>query len=104
MPEPTEHPAFTRAKALSEPWRSRFPHTPEEARSWQPWKGYRALHMHVLVAMTTRIECAWAAYIGPVEGVNHDLEFEYVLDHGDKLPEEVARALFPSLDGVPYAY
>ncbi len=98
-----EHPAFTRAKALPEPLRSHFPKNVEEASAWKPHIRHRALHMNIIVAARTRIECAWAAYIGPVPGMNHDNEYQAVLDHGSKLDEAVARAIFPSFKGVPYA-
>lgn len=38
----------------------------------------------------------WAAYIDAVPGVNHTLEVEHVKTNGDKLPEDVARAIFPA--------
>jgi len=38
----------------------------------------------------------WAAYIGVVRGVNHDNEWQHVADYGDKVPYEVAKALFPT--------
>jgi hypothetical protein len=37
----------------------------------------------------------WAAYIGAVKGDNHAEEWKDVLDHGTKLPREVAEAIFP---------
>ena len=37
----------------------------------------------------------WSAYIGAVEGRNHDEEWEEVARHGTKLPREVAELLFP---------
>jgi hypothetical protein len=36
--------------------------------------------------------------------VRHDLEVEGVLRHGDKLSEDVARAIFPVLAPIPYAH
>jgi len=97
------HPSFVRAAALEEPLRSHFPKSAEEAAAWQPWILRRALSMRVLVVARTRVECAWAAYCDAVPGMNHVHEMADVLDHGDKLPEHVARALFPEFDQVPYA-
>ena len=37
----------------------------------------------------------WAAYIGAVKGKCHAEEWEDVLDHGTKLPQEIAEAIFP---------
>ncbi len=44
----------------------------------------------------------WAAYIGAVIGWNHDEEWEEVADLGDKLTEEIAIAIWPSLKDIPY--
>jgi len=63
----------------------------------------RALAMRVLCVATTREEGAWAAYCDAVPGYDHQAEEDAVLRHGDKLPEPVARALFPHFEGVPYA-
>jgi len=35
----------------------------------------------------------WACYIGAVEGINHEHEWQQVRDHGCKLPKSVAEAL-----------
>jgi len=64
---------------------------------------YHALAHCVLAVACTRIECAWAAYIDAVAGVNHDREMDAVLRHGAKLLEPVARILFPEFTEVPYA-
>ena len=37
----------------------------------------------------------WAAYIDAVPGISHEIEAEHVMTNGDKLPEKVARILFP---------
>ncbi len=71
--------------------------------AWTPVVIHRALSMRVLAVARTRIEGAWAAYIDAVPGMNHRSEIEPVLDNGDKLPEDVARAMFPAFDHVPYA-
>ncbi len=98
-----EHPSFVRAKALPEPLRSHFPKNQEEAREFVPQIAVRALASKVLVVANTRVECAWSAYCDAVPGMNHDHEVQPVLEHGSKLLEEVARALFPRFDDVPYA-
>jgi len=37
----------------------------------------------------------WAAYIGGVMGRNHNDEWQAVEAYGNKLPEHIARAIFP---------
>ena len=44
----------------------------------------------------------WAAYIGPVPGNNHEVEYVEVLRSGSKLPEDVARLLFPSFSDLTW--
>lgn len=39
----------------------------------------------------------WAAYIGAVEGMNHELEWEKVAKEGNKLSKQIADAIFPEL-------
>lgn len=98
------HPSFTLAASLAEPWRSHFPKSVEEAREFQPLVERRALSSRVLAVMTTRVECTWAAYCDAVPGRRHGNEMDLVLHHGSKLPEAVARALFPHVPNeVPYA-
>lgn len=97
-----EHPAFTRAKALSEPLRSHFPKSSDEAVVWQPMVRMRALAGRVLVVARTRVVCEWSAYADVVPGLNHRNEIEAVLNYGSKLPQNVARTLFPEFDAVPY--
>jgi hypothetical protein len=97
------HPAFKRADALSEPLRSHFPKSSEEAAAWTPLIIRRALAMRVLAVARTRVECTWAAYIDAVPGLHHASETTSVLDHGAKLDEDLARALFPAFAEVPYA-
>ena len=80
-----------------------FPNTPTEALEWKPTIYKYALHSHILVVARTRIEGKWAAYINLVPGVDHDDEMDAVLDLGRKLPETVARALFPCCRDLPYA-
>lgn len=98
-----EHPSFVRAAALAEPLRSHFPKSSAEAQSFEPVIMHRALSAKVLVVATTRVECAWCAYVDAVPGMNHREELEPVLRHGAKLEEFIARALFPEFEDVPYA-
>lgn len=95
---------FERIKEMPEPWCNHFPKSSEEARAWKPWTDYRALHSQVLVVATTRVEGMWAAYCRSVPGMNHVNESAEVLRTGDKVDEQVARALFPQFEGVPYAH
>jgi hypothetical protein len=99
-----EHPSFTKAKALPEPWRSRFPKSVEEANAFEPFVTRYALAHDVLVVMRSRIECAWAAYCGAVPGHDHDVEQEEILREGTKLPEKIARVIFPQFKDIPYAH
>ena len=80
-----------------------FPTAPEEALAWKVTFIRRALHFQVLAVATTRVEGAWAAYIFPVPGQNHDHEWQAWETDGDKLPKAVALAIFPEFEGVPYA-
>lgn len=79
-----------------------FPSTREEALNFKPLTWHYALHMRVLVAATTRIEGTWSAYCHPVPGISHKDEVGLVLDHGDKVGEELARVMFPYMAGIPY--
>src|SRR3990167_6286294 len=66
MPDPLypdENPAFAWARALPEPWRSHFPKTIEEAKTWSRCILRRALASRVLAVAVTRIEGTWRAYI-----------------------------------------
>lgn len=80
-----------------------FPSNPEEARAWLPLTFHHALHMNVLCVATTCVEGTWRAYCAPVPGRRHSDEEEPVLQYGEKLSQDVARALFPHLEGIPYA-
>ena len=73
------------------------------AQDWKPTVRLHALARRVLVVARTRIEGTWSAYCDAVPGDNHLMERDAVLANGDKLIEEVARVLFPILDGTPYA-
>ena len=81
-----------------------FPQTgnAEEIAAWVPYVVHRGLHQYVLCAATTRVEGVWVAYCRNVPGQTHRLEVQGVLDDGDKLPEPVARAVFPEFHRVPY--
>lgn len=103
MTETYRHPAFIRAEALSEPLRSHFPKSTDEAEVWKPLQRVRALAARVLAVATTRVVCQWAAYCDAVPGQRHEDEWERVLAYGSKLDEGIARALFPEFDEVPYA-
>ena len=70
---------------------------------WTPLVVRSALAMKVLAVAQTRVEGAWSAYIDAVPGMDHEAEQEAVLRHGEKLPEAVARLLFPSMEAIPYA-
>jgi len=64
--------------------------------------GVRALDTNVLVVAVRRVEGSWCAYIKNVPGDSHEAEAEIVQQHGSKLPANVARLLFPYIEG-PYA-
>jgi len=58
----------------------------------------RALSRRVMaVAVLDRGVGDWAAYIDAVPGIDHGAEWGAVVDYGDKLPGDVAAALFPLL-------
>jgi hypothetical protein len=61
------------------------------------------LASRVLVVAQTRIEGTWKAYCDAVLGVDHDVEMDAVLRHGDDVGEYVARHLFPGFADMPYA-
>ena len=62
-----------------------------------------ALAQRVLAVATTRVEGSWCAYIDAVPGNCHAEEADDVLRYGDKLPEPVARIIFPSFSDLFYA-
>lgn len=80
-----------------------FPKTPEQAKLFTPIIQRHALARNVLAVAKTRIEGRWAAYVDAVDGQNHQHEQPAVLHHGTKLPEEVAKVLFPVFAEIPYA-
>ncbi len=65
---------------------------------------WTALATKVLVVAKTRVEGSWAAYVDAVPGQNHREERHEVLREGTKLPEAVARVLFPEFKDLPYAH
>ncbi len=71
---------------------------------WAPTVRRHALSSRVLAVARTRIEGTWAAYCDAVPGHDHDREQGAVLSNGDKLPEEVARVLFPGFEDLPYSH
>ena len=99
----SEHPAFVKARELPEHVRRFFPSSADEARTWEPVPLWRPLASRVLVVAVPRVECAWSAYCDAVPGQDHRHEYDAVMAHGAKLPEAVARVLFPIFDLVPYA-
>lgn len=80
-----------------------FPENVFQAEHWEPFITWQAIDRQVLVVARTRIEGKWCAYVGSVEGDDHKSEVGLVLDHGSKLPEPLAKLMFPLFDGVPYA-
>ena len=75
-----------------------------EIEDWTPTIRTHALARRVLVVARTRIEGKWAAYCDAVPGDNHKLEVDEVLKRGDKMPEYIARVLFPEFDDIPYSH
>jgi len=69
---------------------------------FEPEISMHALAADVLAVATTRVEGAWCAYIAAVAGIRHDEEYQAVLRTGEKLPERIAKVLFPGCD-LPYA-
>ena len=61
-----------------------------------------ALDRNVLAVAYERID-GWCACIKNVPGINHRNEAASVLEHGNKLPEHIAKAIFGDWDGMPYA-
>ena len=80
-----------------------FPENKEEADCWKHSVQYSALASRVLCAAHTRIEGTWCAYCDAVPGASHNSEYAAVLHYGDKLPETIAKVIFPRFSDVPYA-
>jgi len=61
---------------------------------------YIALASRVLAVASINVEVGdWCVYIDAVPGMNHDDEYEEVARKGAKLPERIAKLIFPG-----YAY
>lgn len=75
-----------------------------ERGDWEPDIQHYALGIRVLAVARTRVEGTWAAYIDRVPGQDHHDERAEVLLHGSKLSEQIARVLFTTYEGVPYAH
>lgn len=81
-----------------------FPDSVEEAENWEHFVSIHALSRCVLCVAHTRIEGTWCAYCDVVPGLDHDNEFQDVLEHGDKLSKRIAEVIFPKFKDIPYAY
>lgn len=57
----------------------------------------RALAKDVLVVAVQGAVGDWSAYIGAVPGINHEAEKDRVAREGEKLPENLARMIFPGI-------
>ena len=80
-----------------------FPECREEALEWEPTMRVLALHRQVLAVARTRVECEWSCYVFPVAGKNHDDEKDAWKTEGCKQTADVARALFPAFEEIPYS-
>ena len=56
---------------------------------------YTVLERNVIAVAKEGAVNDWAAYIGAVAGGNREADVEHVSKWGSKLPEKVARVLFP---------
>lgn len=61
----------------------------------------RIITRNILV-VATRTVGGWKAYIGIVEGRDHNAEWKDVLSVGDTLNESLARFLYPEFKDAPY--
>jgi hypothetical protein len=77
--------------------------TPLQPGEFRPKFATRRLHRQILVVAKTRIEGAWSAYIFPVPGENHDEEAKLWQTEGVKLPENLARVMFPEFKDMKYS-
>lgn len=71
---------------------------------FKPKIRYIALDSKVLVIARTRIEGTWAAYIGAVDGIRHEEEWEKVAACGTKISKDLAKLLFPDFADISYAW
>jgi hypothetical protein len=65
---------------------------------------YKALDKQVLAVAVEGEVGDWSAYIGAVEGRNHEQEFEEVAKHGTKLHRKIAELLFPEWKKLVWRY
>lgn len=79
-----------------------FPDPGESTSDWKPTIIHFALARDVLAAAITQVSGHWVAYIKSVPGHDHEGETEDVLWYGMKLPEDVARAIFPQWKEIPW--
>jgi len=57
---------------------------------------FRLLHPNILAVAVEGDKGDWAAYIGVVTGVRPETRWRKIYESGNKLPQEVAVALFPT--------
>jgi len=77
---------------------------------WTPQIESYELAPQVLVVARTRVEGAWRAYVGCVpsaifelDEVHREIFRKMVLDGGEKVPEALARIMFPQFKDLEYA-
>ena len=82
----------------------------EVKEQWKPTIVAYEMTPQILVVARDRIDGSWRAYIGvnPMLLGDRDAEYEkflrkQVLDSGDKVAEDIARAMFPNFREMPYA-
>ncbi len=63
---------------------------------------YCALDKYILAVAIRLPENCWTAFVGAVQGRDHDTESREVLDRGTRLSEPVAIAIFPEFQGREY--
>ena len=65
-------------------------------KNLEPLREYRALDSKVIVVASQGGRGDdWAAYIGAVEGKDHDEEWKSVMEEGTKLDRKIAEIIFP---------
>lgn len=74
-----------------------------EDQPFVPTTRTHALDPCVLCAARTRVEGAWKAYVKPVPGICHRIEYQDVLDTGSEIEERIARVIFPSWERLRYS-
>jgi len=63
---------------------------------------WKALDSRVIVVAVEGYAGDWAAYIGAVEGRDHEEEWKEVERNGTKLSRELAEFLFPEFKDLQY--